>query len=124
MNVSIHTQRDEPFAVLTPKVKFHSYMPGHHNTWVWGLGTPYALIEVLVGKEHSELNLFLNSIEHIDSLIDALTIARKEYDLAVEASTSKYYDAVDPERCEGHPASEFDPMGETVYCDGSCREER
>lgn len=24
-------------------------------------------------------------------------------------------------RCEGHPASEFDPMGQTVYCDGSCR---
>lgn len=23
--------------------------------------------------------------------------------------------------CEGHPAGEFDPMGETVYCDGSCR---
>lgn len=23
--------------------------------------------------------------------------------------------------CEGHPATEFSPMGETVYCDGSCR---
>jgi hypothetical protein len=23
--------------------------------------------------------------------------------------------------CEGHPAGPFDPMGETVYCDGSCR---
>lgn len=22
--------------------------------------------------------------------------------------------------CEGHPAGEFDPMGETSYCDGSC----
>lgn len=22
--------------------------------------------------------------------------------------------------CEGHPAGPFDPMGETVYCDGSC----
>lgn len=22
--------------------------------------------------------------------------------------------------CHGHPAGEFDPMGETVYCDGSC----
>ena len=22
--------------------------------------------------------------------------------------------------CEGHPASEFGPMGETEYCDGSC----
>lgn len=23
--------------------------------------------------------------------------------------------------CEGHPSDEFHPMGETVYCDGSCR---
>jgi hypothetical protein len=23
--------------------------------------------------------------------------------------------------CEGHPAGPFDPMGQTVYCDGSCR---
>ena len=23
--------------------------------------------------------------------------------------------------CDGHPAGAFDPMGETVYCDGSCR---
>lgn len=26
----------------------------------------------------------------------------------------------EPEECEGHPAGEFDPMGVTVYCDGSC----
>jgi hypothetical protein len=24
--------------------------------------------------------------------------------------------------CEGHEAGPFDPMGETVYCDGSCRQ--
>lgn len=23
--------------------------------------------------------------------------------------------------CQGHPAGPFDPMGVTVYCDGSCR---
>lgn len=23
--------------------------------------------------------------------------------------------------CDGHPAGEFDPMGRTVYCDGSCK---
>jgi hypothetical protein len=23
--------------------------------------------------------------------------------------------------CEGHPAGPFDPMGKTVYCDGSCQ---
>ncbi len=25
------------------------------------------------------------------------------------------------ECCTGHPAGPFDPMGETVYCDGSCK---
>lgn len=25
------------------------------------------------------------------------------------------------ELCEGHPAGPFDPMGETVYCDGRCQ---
>ena len=24
--------------------------------------------------------------------------------------------------CPGHPAGEFDPMGQTVYCDGSCQQ--
>lgn len=23
--------------------------------------------------------------------------------------------------CQGHPAGPFDPMGQTVYCDGTCR---
>jgi hypothetical protein len=23
-------------------------------------------------------------------------------------------------KCEGHPAGPYDPMGETVYCDGCC----
>lgn len=29
-------------------------------------------------------------------------------------------DMVAEPECEGHPAGPFDPMGETVYCDGSC----
>jgi len=28
---------------------------------------------------------------------------------------------VDEDGCEGHPAGPYDPMGVTVYCDGSCR---
>ncbi len=28
--------------------------------------------------------------------------------------------AFDQDGCEGHPAGPFDPMGQTVYCDGSC----
>lgn len=26
----------------------------------------------------------------------------------------------DQPECEGHPAGPFDPMGVTMYCDGSC----
>jgi hypothetical protein len=26
-----------------------------------------------------------------------------------------------PRECEGHPAGPSDPMGVTVYCDGTCR---
>lgn len=30
----------------------------------------------------------------------------------------------DDRKCQGHPAGEFDPMGQTVYCNGSCRRSR
>lgn len=26
----------------------------------------------------------------------------------------------DDDGCQGHPAGPCDPMGETIYCDGSC----
>lgn len=29
-------------------------------------------------------------------------------------------DSAEAPECEGHPAGPFDPMGVTVYCDGSC----
>ncbi|HUR93067.1 MAG TPA: hypothetical protein VMY76_00695 [Gemmatimonadales bacterium] len=35
--------------------------------------------------------------------------------LGAKAATSR-----EPE-CQGHPARSNDPMGQTVYCDGSCR---
>lgn len=28
---------------------------------------------------------------------------------------------VRPDECDGHPAGPHDPMGTTLYCDGSCR---
>jgi hypothetical protein len=37
---------------------------------------------------------------------------------AEAAMRAEYEDEED--RCEGHPAGPFDPMGETTYCDGSC----
>ena len=30
-------------------------------------------------------------------------------------------DGDEDDECEGHPTGPFDPMGVTVYCDGSCR---
>jgi len=29
--------------------------------------------------------------------------------------------ALEEPECNGHPAGPFDPMGQTVYCDGTCR---
>lgn len=29
--------------------------------------------------------------------------------------------AAETNECNGHPAGPYDPMGQTVYCDGSCR---
>lgn len=46
---------------------------------------------------------------------------------ARQCSTLHHYGAdpveypEDDEGCEGHPAGPFDPMGQTVYCDGTCR---
>lgn len=52
----------------------------------------------------------------------------KRYDCCNEASGFDRADdcpaiAIEAEsdECEGHPAGPFDPMGVTVYCDGSCR---
>jgi len=36
-------------------------------------------------------------------------------------TTDEVDEGTEAEGCLGHPASEFDPMGETVFCDGSCR---
>lgn len=38
------------------------------------------------------------------------------------ADAEQDYD--DHATCDGHPAGPFDPMGETVYCDGTCKEGR
>lgn len=50
--------------------------------------------------------------------------ARLDRVASVMAEVEELYKAVDyrtePE-CAGHPAGPADPMGQTVYCDGSCR---
>lgn len=39
-----------------------------------------------------------------------------------EAEFDRQADMTGNDGCQGHPAGEFDPMGETVFCDGSCQE--
>lgn len=41
-----------------------------------------------------------------------------DYDESVDSFDPADYD---DDACKGHPAGPFDPMGEAVYCDGSCR---
>jgi hypothetical protein len=40
---------------------------------------------------------------------------------AIARNTCPDETPVKAKECRGHPAGEFDPMGVTVYCDGSCR---
>lgn len=44
--------------------------------------------------------------DELQARADAIYAAQRDEDLENE--------------CPGHPAGPFDPMGETVYCDGSC----
>lgn len=48
-----------------------------------------------------------------------------ERDARMNAVAAKVYGRsaheYDEGGCQGHPAGPGDPMGETVYCDGSCR---
>lgn len=50
-----------------------------------------------------------------------------EDDACIDCGTSIQECLADPEwvadnrECQGHPAGPFDPMGQTVYCDGTCR---
>jgi hypothetical protein len=57
----------------------------------------------------------------------ATEVVAAELEAAAPAIT-RILDAAEAEldelECEGHPAGEFDPMGVTVYCDGSCRAAR
>lgn len=54
--------------------------------------------------------------------VEARDKARDILDTAFNDWARKTQSPYDEAReCEGHPAGEFDPMGQTVYCDGSCR---
>lgn len=51
------------------------------------------------------------------------TACGHQWDAAeVEVTLVEYVE--DLATCQGHPAGPFDPMGVTVYCDGSCRKRR
>lgn len=60
----------------------------------------------------------------IQMALAASTRALKE---ALDESSSAHFKAAtdddddDDDECRGHPAGPFDPMGQTVHCDGSCR---
>jgi hypothetical protein len=45
-----------------------------------------------------------------------------DHDLAPHEECISCFDLAEEEaECEGHPSGPCDPMGVTVYCDGTCR---
>jgi hypothetical protein len=52
---------------------------------------------------------------------DALDEAYEELGIHWEDGMAWIASDDDESECQGHPAGPYDPMGETVYCDGSCR---
>lgn len=54
---------------------------------------------------------------------DHLVVERdgKSYVIAITSDGFEAFPVAEPNECEGHPGGPFDPMGETVYCDGSCK---
>jgi hypothetical protein len=71
------------------------------------VGKRYALVGTI--KAHSE---YKDVKQTILSRCDAREISAR----AAEAP----HESTEEPECQGHPAGPFDPMGETVYCDGSC----
>lgn len=54
---------------------------------------------------------------------DGESVVRVVFDPVAGVAASFWHEdlaLVEDEGCEGHPAGPFDPMGETVFCDGSC----
>lgn len=47
--------------------------------------------------------------------------AAREMQVAEQAADEEAERVADETECQGHPPGPFDPMGETVFCDGSCR---
>jgi hypothetical protein len=53
-------------------------------------------------------------------------VVEAEWQARTDETARKLYSREDfeygeDEGCQGHPAGPGDPMGQTVYCDGSCR---
>ena len=49
------------------------------------------------------------------------TFSSSEEALAALDRVANFWISEEDSECLGHPAGPYDPMGETVYCDGSCQ---
>lgn len=59
-------------------------------------------------------------VEHARQADNAVSELRDDlHELAKGIASAASAD--DDRDCPGHPAGPYDPMGETVYCDGSCQ---
>jgi len=76
---------------------------------------------VLVHPRHKA---WLESIaEQLDGypILDEWDLAKVEEQDHVNSECGEGCSLCESEECDGHPAGPSDPMGQTVYCDGSCK---
>lgn len=52
---------------------------------------------------------------------DLLDLGMSPADIEQLQRTLERWQRLIEAECEGHPAGPYEAMGETVYCDGSCR---
>jgi hypothetical protein len=102
-----------------------------HDTHDFPYGTPAEMLDAILTDVADDMvdDLQLLSFDddevgaRLDSFVFEEETAERQHQIiqAVMAEAEMRL-ADDPvAECQGHPAGPYDPMGETVYCDGTCR---
>jgi hypothetical protein len=79
--------------------------------------------------EAIQISVSENRIVHLGGIEGANDLLVACDDDVVNGSVHEYWGTTEDGRawrvhvaeCQGHPAGPYDPMGQTVYCDGACR---
>lgn len=71
-------------------------------------------------RSEAQVAVYRQALDEAATQLEGLKREEREY-VRVIAAIAICRSALEETACFGHPAGPGDPMGETVYCDGSCR---